>query len=101
MTTPFNNPVKQMIRDGRKTAGAWAQIASPMTAEILSQAGFDWLVLDLEHGPGDILTLVQQMQAMAGGGAVPIVRAPWNDFVVVKRILDAGAYRGSFPIRQH
>jgi 2-dehydro-3-deoxyglucarate aldolase/4-hydroxy-2-oxoheptanedioate aldolase len=97
MNKPFKNPVKQMIRDGRKTAGAWAQIASPLSAEILSQAGFDWLMIDMEHGPGDILMLVQQMQAMAGGGAVPLVRAPWNDFVIVKRILDAGAYGILFP----
>jgi 2-dehydro-3-deoxyglucarate aldolase/4-hydroxy-2-oxoheptanedioate aldolase len=97
MTPPFINPVKQMLRAGQKTAGAWLQIASPITAEIMSQAGFDWLMIDLEHGPGDILTLLSQMQAMAGGGAVPLVRAPWNDFVMVKRILDAGAYGILFP----
>lgn len=50
--------------DGKKTVGAWAQLASPFTVEILSRAGFDWLILDMEHGPGDILTLVSQLQAM-------------------------------------
>lgn len=87
-----DNRVKRMLRDGKKTAGAWLQIASPFTAEILARAGFDWLIVDMEHGPGDILTLVGQLQAMNGSGVVPLVRAPWNDFVTIKRILDAGVY---------
>lgn len=86
------NRLKRMLREGKRTAGAWLQIASPFTAEILAQAGFDWLIVDMEHGPGDILTLVSQLQAMNGTAAVPLVRAPWNDFVTIKRILDAGAY---------
>lgn len=79
-----------MLKEGKKTAGAWVQIASPFTAEILSSAGFDWLMLDMEHGPGDILTLVSQVHAMKGSDSVPLVRAPWNDFVAIKRILDTG-----------
>jgi 2-keto-3-deoxy-L-rhamnonate aldolase RhmA len=47
----------------------------------LSQAGFDWLMIDMEHGPGDILMLIGQMQAMRGYGVIPLVRAPWNDFM--------------------
>jgi 2-keto-3-deoxy-L-rhamnonate aldolase RhmA len=88
----FTNPLKTYLRAKQKLAGAWCQLASPMTAELLSQAGFDWLLLDLEHGPGDILNLISQIQAMASGRALPVVRAPWNDFVAIKRILDAGAY---------
>lgn len=91
------NRVKGMLKEGKKTAGAWLQIASPFTAEIMSQAGFDWLLIDMEHGPGDILTLISQVQAMKGSGVVPLARAPWNDFVIVKRILDAGVYGILFP----
>jgi 2-keto-3-deoxy-L-rhamnonate aldolase RhmA len=83
--------LKEKIKAGKKTAGAWVQIASPFTAEILSTAGFDWLMLDMEHGPGDILTLISQIHAMKGSECVSLVRAPWNDFVIIKRILDAGA----------
>ena len=98
MTAPlFENRVKRMLKEGKKTAGAWLQIASPFTAEIMSQAGFDWLIIDMEHGPGDILTLISQLQAMNGTGVVPLVRAPWNDFVAIKRILDAGVYGILFP----
>jgi 2-dehydro-3-deoxyglucarate aldolase/4-hydroxy-2-oxoheptanedioate aldolase len=63
----------------------------------MSRACFDWLLIDMEHGPGDMMTLVSQLQAISGSDVVPIVRAPWNDFVVVKRILDAGAYGILFP----
>lgn len=88
----FENRVKRMLKQGKKTAGAWLQIASPFTAEIMSRAGFDWLIIDMEHGPGDILTLISQLQAMNGSGVAPLVRTPWNDFVAIKQILDAGAY---------
>jgi 2-dehydro-3-deoxyglucarate aldolase/4-hydroxy-2-oxoheptanedioate aldolase len=90
--TAFTNSLKQQLKAGRRTVGAWLQIASPMTAEIMSRAGFDWLMIDMEHGPGDIPTLVAQLQAMNGAGVTPLVRAPWNDFVILKRILDAGAF---------
>jgi len=93
MTTPvFENRVKRLVKQGKKVSGAWSQIASPMATEIMARAGFDFLMIDLEHGPGDVLALVAQCQAMNGLGAVPFVRAPWNDFVAIKRTLDAGAH---------
>ena len=93
----FNNPLKHKLQNRCKVAGAWLQLASPFTAEILGQAGFDFLMIDMEHGPGDILTLVAQIQAMKCSSASPLVRATWNDFVLVKRILDAGAHGILFP----
>ena len=97
METVFENRVKGKLRHGKKTIGAWLQIASPYTAEIMSRAGFDWLIIDMEHGPGDIQTLVAQIMAMKGSETIPLVRAPWNDFVTIKRILDAGAYGVLIP----
>lgn len=88
----FKNHVKHKMQAGKKTVGAWAQLASPFTAEIMSRAGFDWLVIDMEHGPGDILTLVSQLQAMQGTDTCALVRTPWNDFVAIKRILDTGVH---------
>jgi 2-dehydro-3-deoxyglucarate aldolase/4-hydroxy-2-oxoheptanedioate aldolase len=93
----FENPLKHKLAQGGKAAGAWLQLASPFTAEIMAQAGFDFLMIDLEHGPGDILSLISQIQAMKGTPAAPLVRATWNDFVLVKRILDAGAHGILFP----
>jgi 2-dehydro-3-deoxyglucarate aldolase/4-hydroxy-2-oxoheptanedioate aldolase len=59
---------------------------------VLADAGMEAIVIDMEHSPVDLHTLVTQFQAMNGYPAVPFVRAPWNDFVMIKRILDAGAY---------
>ena len=86
------NPAADAMRAGKKISCAWVQAASPITTEILAEAGFDVLLVDLEHGPGDIMTLLTQIQAMKGEIAVPFVRVPWNDFVTIKRILDTGAY---------
>ncbi|HEX9117136.1 MAG TPA: aldolase/citrate lyase family protein [Anaerolineae bacterium] len=88
---PFQNPAKRALREGKKLVAGWVQTASPICTEIMARAGFDVLMIDMEHGPGDILTLISQCQAMNGSGAVPMVRTPWNDFVAIKRILDAGA----------
>jgi len=87
----MENRVKRMLKDGKVTAGAWLQLTSPMSAEIMARAGFDWLIIDMEHAPGDYLNLASQIQAMGATDCVPLVRAPWNDPVAIKRILDAGA----------
>jgi 2-keto-3-deoxy-L-rhamnonate aldolase RhmA len=99
MSQPFENRVKQMIKAGKKTAGAWAQLCSPIATEILARGGFDWVLIDMEHAPGDLMTLVGQFQAVAaaGTGTLPFVRVPWNDLVWIKRILDAGAYGLMIP----
>lgn len=92
MADLFENHLKRKLKEGKRALGAWLQIASPLTAEIMASAGFDWLVIDMEHGPGDMLTLVSQIHAIKSSHATPVVRAPWNDFVAIKRILDAGAW---------
>jgi 2-dehydro-3-deoxyglucarate aldolase/4-hydroxy-2-oxoheptanedioate aldolase len=86
------NIAARTLREGKKVSAAWLQAGSSITSEILAQAGFDVLVVDLEHGPGDIIALIGQIQAMKGEVAVPFVRVPWNDPVWIKRVLDAGAY---------
>ncbi len=99
MSQLFENRVKRMVKAGKQTAGAWAQLCSPLATEILARGGFDWLLIDMEHAPGDVLTLVSQFQAIAAAetGTVPFVRVPWNDLVWIKRILDAGAYGLMIP----
>lgn len=93
----FYNPAKHMLKDGKKLLGAWLQIASPFAAEIFAKSGLDVLMIDMEHGPNDIMSLIDQMRAMGRFDAVPFVRAPWNDMVTIKRILDAGAYGVLIP----
>lgn len=88
----FKNPVKQMLKENKKVLAAWLQMASPYAAEIFAKAELDALVVDMEHGPNDILSLIDQLRAMGRFSSVPLVRVPWNDMVVIKRVLDAGAY---------
>ena len=86
------NAVKDGITKGKRIIAAWAQAGSSITTEIMAAAGFDMILVDHEHGPGNIMTLISQIHAMGAYDAVPFVRASWNDFVQIKQILDAGAY---------
>ncbi|MGL6294443.1 HpcH/HpaI aldolase family protein [Eubacterium aggregans] len=92
MKTINTNSAKKKLKEGKKLSGAWAQAGSNITAEILADSGFDVVMVDMEHGPGDISSLISRLQGMQGSDAVHFCRASWNDFVQMKRILDAGVY---------
>ncbi len=87
----MKNAVKAKLRQGLPSIGTWNMIGHPVVAEILAQAGFDWIALDLEHGSIDWPQAVSQMQAIQGTGCVPLCRLPVNDPVHFKWALDAGA----------
>ena len=93
----IDNSVKRRLKAGEATAGAWLQLCSSIAAEIMADAGFDWLLIDMEHGHGDYQTLLAQLQATEGSGTVPLVRVQANDFAVIKRVLDLGAYGVMIP----
>lgn len=95
-----NNRFLAALRGGEKQVGFWVSLASPYAAEVVAGAGFDWLVVDLEHSPGDMLTTLGQLQALAPYHATAIVRTPWNDAVMVKRLLDLGPEGILFPMIQ-
>lgn len=76
---------------GHPPIGTWISSASPLVAEAVACAGFDWGVLDMEHSPLDMMDLVHLLQAVSASRMVPVVRVPWNDKVTIKRVLDAGA----------
>ena len=82
---------------GEFLAGTWLNLGSTITAEMAGLCGFDWVVLDHEHGPGSDTTIIQQLQAIAGSPTVPLVRIAWNDPVRFKRVLDAGAHGVMVP----
>ena len=75
--------------------------ASPIVAEAVGCAGFDWGVIDMEHSPLDLMEVVHMLQAVSATEMVPVVRVPWNDSVHVKRVLDAGASTVLFPFVQN
>ena len=82
---------------GEFLAGTWLNLGSTITADMAGLCGFDWVVLDHEHGPGSDTTVIQQLQAVAGTPTVPLVRIAWNDPVRFKRVLDAGAHGVMVP----
>ena len=90
MDLPRNN-FKHALAQGRLQIGLWCSLCSNITAEVVSDSGFDWLLLDTEHAPNEVPDLLQQLQAVARGPATPIVRPAWNDIVLIKRVLDIGA----------
>jgi 2-keto-3-deoxy-L-rhamnonate aldolase RhmA len=98
MTKLIDNRVKRELRAGRRTAGAWLSLCSPIAAEIAGDAGFDWLLIDMEHGPGDYQTLLGQLQALSGSPTTPLVRVQGNDPAVIKRVLDLGAQGVMIPL---
>lgn len=100
MDLPINH-FKRAIVSGRTPLGAWLGSGAPSTAEALGCAGFDFLVVDMEHTPIDTPQMIGILQAIAGTPAQAIVRPPWNDMVMVKRALDAGAQSLLLPFVQN
>ncbi len=83
--------LKERLLKGECAFGTWLSLGSHTTAEIVGMAGFDWVVVDLEHGLGDYGNLVCQLQALKGTPTVPLVRVTANDPAMIKRALDIGA----------
>jgi 4-hydroxy-2-oxoheptanedioate aldolase len=94
------NPFKRALRQRRPQIGLWTSLASALSVEVVAGAGFDWLLLDMEHAPNELPMVQAQLQAATGGTAHPIVRPPWNDMVVIKRLLDIGAQSLLIPYVQ-
>src|SRR5260370_25268220 len=94
------NKFKRALAEKRTQIGLWMTMASPNATEVLAGAGFDWLLLDMEHSANDVPQLADNLRAAEGGTAEPIVRVPWNEPVIVKRVLDQGARTLLFPFVQ-
>src|ERR1700742_533865 len=77
--------------------GTFLNLGPPVTVEIAGLAGYDWLLIDHEHGPGGEDTLLHQLQAASATPAHPIVRIAVNDATRFKRVLDAGAHGVMVP----
>ena len=95
--TGIPNRFRQALLARQRLIGCWCSLANPVTTEVLGLAGFDWLLLDAEHAPNDVTTLIPQLLALKDSPSAPVVRPPWNDTVVIKRLLDAGFYNFLIP----
>ncbi|MGB5864517.1 MAG: HpcH/HpaI aldolase/citrate lyase family protein [Sulfitobacter sp.] len=86
-----HNPFKHALAQGEMQFGCWLALANTFTAEVMGQAGFDWLVIDGEHGPNDLRTILAQLQVLAASDTHPVVRVPVGETYMLKQMLDAGA----------
>src|SRR5215472_14975575 len=100
MGAPAPNRFKRALAAGTRQIGFWLNFASPTVTEVCAGAGFDWLLIDMEHSPNELPDVVQNLRACVGGTAEPVVRVPWNEPVMVKRLLDQGARSFLFPFVQ-
>lgn len=94
------NAFTHAIAAGQKQVGIWASLASSFAVEIVASAGFDFIVVDMEHAPNDLESVLGQLQAIAPHDTTALVRPMWNDSVMVKRLLDCGAPGLIFPMVQ-
>ena len=88
------------LRAGKPQLGIWVSLASPFAAEVVAGAGFDWALIDMEHSPNDLTSVMGQLQVFASYPTTALVRPEWNDAVLVKRLLDIGAPGLLFPMVQ-
>ena len=87
----MSNPLKDAWKNGRPTVNGWLAIPSGFAAEVMAQAGFDSLTVDMQHGVQDYMSTVACFQAMQPHGGVPMARVPWLEFGTIGKVLDAGA----------
>ncbi|MEE4280517.1 MAG: aldolase/citrate lyase family protein, partial [Pseudomonadales bacterium] len=85
-------------RRGEQTIGCWLSLANSYSAESISNLGFDWVCVDLQHGIIDYTDLAQMLPAISTTETTPIVRVPWNEPYEIMKVLDAGAYGVIVPM---
>ena len=90
--------LKARMNDRELTIGSWITIGHPSVAEIMTQAGFDWLTIDMEHSAITLSEAQNLIQVIDLAGVVPLVRVGSNDPNLIKRVMDAGAHGVIVPM---
>ena len=98
MTTSLLNPFKQALKEGRPQIGLWVGMTSPLAIEAMAGTGFDWLLIDGEHAPNDLRTVLGQLQAVAPYPTHPIVRPVIGDVPLIKQLCEIGTQTLLVPI---
>lgn len=94
---PLPNRFRHDVREKKRLIGCWASLASPISTEVLGYAGFDWLLIDGEHAPNDLDSILTQLLALKDSGSAAVVRPQWAEPVLLKRLLDLGVYNFLMP----
>lgn len=92
------NPLKRKLAAGETVLGAWLSIGDPLAAQCVATAGWDWLLVDMEHGPIPLEAAANLVTAVRGAGVVPMVRPAWNESSQIQRVLDLGAFGIVVPV---
>ncbi len=92
------NPFKKALKQGEMQFGCWLGLADTFSAEMMGQAGFDWVVVDGEHGPNDLRSILAQLQVLSATDTHAVVRLPVGETYMVKQTLDAGAQTLLIPM---
>ena len=90
MNQQTDNRFKARLQAGEKLIGLWLTLADPYCAEICAGAGFDWLLIDGEHAPNDLRSVLAQLQAISPYGVEPVVRPVVGETARIKQLLDIG-----------
>lgn len=85
------NPLKAALMAGRPCPGLWCSLASPLATEIMAGAGAVWLLIDGEHSPNDLRSVIAQLQVAAAFPVEAVVRLPSDDANLIKQFMDGGA----------
>ena len=84
--------IRKKISKGGFSVGSWLQINSSRTAELMSQSGYDWLVIDTEHGHFSNSSLPNLCSLIESSNVAPFVRVSSKSEIIIRHALDAGAY---------
>jgi len=84
------NELKAALQGDACQVGLWLNLGSALSAEVAGNAGYDWCLIDAEHGPYDLASIQAQLMALAGTGAEPVVRVPAGEDWMIKQVLDLG-----------
>ena len=101
MNLPINTPrnmFKQALQQRKLQIGLWLALADAYAAELCANAGFDWLVIDGEHAPNDLRSMLASLQALAAYPVRPVVRLPHGDTHLIKQVLELGAQTILIPM---
>ena len=94
------NQFKARLAQGKRQPGLWLTLESVNATEIVAGSGYDWLLLDMEHTGLDLSQVADHIRAARGGTAELVVRIPWNEPIVMKRLLDSGVRSFMIPFVQ-
>ena len=92
------NKTKRALQAGQSALGIMISSVSPLAAEAVATTGFDWVMVDLQHGEPDLSNLLNLLHGISTTDATPFVRVPINEFVPINRALDLGAYGIVVPL---